>query len=62
MHWLDRIIEEQAKCYGLPVERFCALMSGAARHQQAIESGKAREPVTKNNTIPTTHLERAQND
>jgi hypothetical protein len=37
LHWLDRIIEEQAAHYGLPVPQFTALMSDAAIEQERIE-------------------------
>ncbi|MFP3609220.1 hypothetical protein SB778_03785 [Paraburkholderia sp. SIMBA_050] len=37
MHWLDRIIEEQAAHYGLPVGQFGALMHDAALEQERRE-------------------------
>ena len=43
-HWLDKIIEEQAACYRMPVEKFKRMMSGAAEAQEKIESGEWKEP------------------
>lgn len=47
MHWLDRIIEEQAAAYGLTVEQHARLMGGAAEYQEQIERNEVDEPTDK---------------
>lgn len=44
--WLDPIIEEQARHYGLPREKFVTLMGSAAVAQELIETGHLEEPCT----------------
>lgn len=43
-YWLDRIIEEQAKHYGVTPAKQKALVSAAAEHQELIEQGVVDEP------------------
>jgi hypothetical protein len=38
MDWLDAIVEEQARFYGLPIKAFSELMRDAAEHQEHIEA------------------------
>jgi len=38
LHWLDKIIEEQAAHYGLTVEQHARLMGDAAEYQEEIEA------------------------
>lgn len=42
--WLDPIIDEQAKQYGLTREKFTNLMSGAASYQERIDEYQVDEP------------------
>ena len=42
--WLDPIIDEQAKQYGLTREKFANLMSGAASYQERIDEYQVDEP------------------
>ena len=43
-YWLDRIIEEQAKHYGVTPAKQKVLISGAAEYQELIEQGVVDEP------------------
>ena len=43
--WLDPIIDQQAKHYGLTREKFTGLMTGAALYQQQIDEYQVDEPT-----------------
>ena len=43
MHWLDKIIAEQAAHYGMTVEQHARLMGGAADCQGLIDRGELDE-------------------
>lgn len=45
MHWLDKIIKEQAAAYGLTVEQHARLMGGAAEYQEKIDNHEVDEPT-----------------
>lgn len=47
MHWLDKIIEEQAAHYGLTVEQHTRLKSGATVYQELIDTHQVDEPTVE---------------
>lgn len=44
MHWLDKIIAEQAAAYGLTPEQHERLMGSAAEYQERIDNHQVPEP------------------
>lgn len=52
--WLDPIIEEQAKAYGLSRDKFEVLMGSAAAHQQVID-----EPSNQNEMLTLQSRDKA---
>ena len=42
--WLDPIIDQQAKHYGLTREKFTGLMTDAASYQERIDEYQVNEP------------------